>query len=144
MLSNEFLADPESESGAADAFGAEEGVKNHWAYLSGHSGAVISNGQDDSFGSGSPVGCIAASKQEAAAEGHGVDGISEQIADDLTNLAFKTQDGAGDAFAPLHEDSRIEKPALIEKKRFFKQLRASYVRGIGRLLIEAKRLMGDC
>ena len=88
-----------------------------------------------------PVRRFTTAQDKATAVGHGIDCVTDQVGQDLPDLAFKTKCRPDCALAHLHNDVGIEQPSLIERQGFLKQLRAGYEGRAGRLLAEAKRLV---
>ena len=93
MALDDFMADPEAEAGASDLFGGEEGLEDSGRGVGGHSRSGVGDGENQAFASCLPVGAFATAYQEAASVGmHGVDGVDDQVAQDLANLSFEAED----------------------------------------------------
>ena len=114
MAVDDFVADPEAEAGAAEAFGGEEGFEDAGAGLGRHADASVGDGEDQAAAVGAPVGGLAAAHQEAATGGHCIDGVGDEIVEDLADVAFEAGDWVGGAFAPVDGDGGVAETAFVE------------------------------
>src|SRR6185369_1184940 len=102
---DDLFADPESEACAGDSLGREEGIEEPGARGRIHTAAVVGNRNDNALFEGLPVGGEAGANHETAIRtAHGIEGVADEIADDLPDLAFETANGFESArtFAELH------------------------------------------
>ncbi len=74
---------------------------------------------------------------------HGVDGVDDQVAQDLLDLSFEAQDQAGCAGAPFHFNTGVHETSLIDGERTSDQAFAGDPLRFAGLLVEAQRLVCD-
>jgi hypothetical protein len=141
---DDLLADPEAEAGAVESLGAEEGLEDARGGCGGHAGAVVCNGDDETLDAGVVVAGFSAAEQDAAAVGaHRVDGVAEEVADDLADFSFVAEDGAARVVAYLDGDVGVDEAALVDAEDLAEELVAGEFSGSGGLFVEAERLVGD-
>ena len=141
---DDLVADPEAEAGAANLFGGEEGFKDLFSGFGRHAGAGVGDSDDEAFATGLPVCAFAAVDEETASGGlHGVDGVDDQIAQDLPDLTFEAHHGASCAFASLNGYARVGQASLVDREGAFDQFFAGDNVRFAGLLVEAEGLVGD-
>ena len=91
MPTDDLLGDPEAKAGAGDAFGGEEGLEDAVECGGIHAGAAVGDGDGDTAAGG--LGRRRGTEAEAAALGERVDGVSDKVREDLSNLAVVSEDG---------------------------------------------------
>jgi hypothetical protein len=74
---------------------------------------------------------------------HGVGGVDDEVAQDLANLSFEAEDGAGCAYAFLDLDTRVYQSALIDRERTGDEFFGGDPLRAAGLLVEAQGLVGD-
>ena len=122
MALDDFDANPEAEAGTVDSFGGEEGVEHAGAGRSGDAGAGIGDGEGEAVAAGAPVGGLATAKKDAATGGHRVDGIGDEVVEDLADVAFKTGYGAIGLLSVLDLDGGVAKAAFVEAENCDKEI----------------------
>jgi len=55
--------------------------------------AVVGEDETDAAPAGGGMGCVVGAETDAAAGSHGVDGVCDEIAEDLTYLALEAMEG---------------------------------------------------
>jgi len=143
MAVDDFVADPEAEAGAVEAFGGEEGFEDAGAGFGGDADAGVGEGEGEAGAAGAPVGCFAAAKEEAASGGHGIDGVGDEVVEDLTDVAFEAGDLAVGALAFFDGDGGVAEAAFVEAEDGGEEVGAGDLAGRGGLLVEAEGLVGD-
>ena len=140
---DDFTADPEAEAGAVDALGREESFEDVGASFGGHAGTGVSDGENEAATAGAPVGGFAAAQKETASGRHGVDGVRDEVVEDLAYVALEAGDATGIALAFLYDDGRVAEAAFIEAKDSGEELGAGDFARAARLLVKAEGLVGD-
>jgi hypothetical protein len=97
MSVNDLLTDPETQPSAGKSLGREERLECLGVSLSRHAGTIVRNRKDDSFSASLVVTRSPAQEETAARSLHGIDGIPDQITQNLTDLTFKTANRAAAA-----------------------------------------------
>ena len=144
MTVDDLMADPEAEAGAAYFFGGEEGFEDFLSGFGRHAGTSVGDGEDEAFASCVPVCAFAAADEETTSVGlHGVDGVIDEVAEHLADLAFEAEDGMGCALAPFDLDMRVDQASLVDGECACDQLVAGDQLGFAGLLVEAQCLVGD-
>jgi len=106
--------------------------------------AGIGDGERDSRLSGFPEGDLAAAdEQTTTVRVHGVNGVADEIIENLADLSVKALDGLRGQVAHLDVNVRVDEWAVIHGEDGFEELLTGDGGGIGGLLVEAKRLGGD-
>ena len=80
---------------------------------------------------------------EAAALTHGVDGVGDEVVEDLTDVVFKAEDGGGGGVAGLDVDAGVGQTALVEVENGVDEIGSADVGGADGLAVEAEGLSGD-
>ena len=140
---DDFTADPEAEAGAVDALGREESFEDVGASFGGHAGTGVSDGENEAATAGAPVGGFAAAQKETASGRHGVDGVRDEVVEDLAYVAFEAGDATLVALAFFYADGGVAETAFVEAEDGGVEVFAGdLARGAG-LLVEAEGLVGD-
>ena len=88
--------DPEAEAGPVEIFGGVEGLEEAGANLGRHAVAGVGDGDADAFAArrvaDRVVCCVVGADDEAAALAHGVDGVGDEVVEDLADVVFKAED----------------------------------------------------
>jgi hypothetical protein len=74
---------------------------------------------------------------------HGVDGVDEEVGDDLADFAVEAEDGALGAFALFDGDVGVDDAAAEDVERGEDEIVAGDLGGAGGLTVEAEGLAGD-
>ena len=74
---------------------------------------------------------------------HGIDRIAHQVAEHLSNLTFETTHGWQRTFALLDANAGVHDAALKNRNNTIDELLPGDLLRAGRLLVEAKGLVGD-
>ena len=143
MALHDFFADPEAEAGAGDALGGEEGVEDAGLDFGAHAGGVVGDGDGDAGLAGAPVGGFAFAHEEAAAAGHDVEGIADEVGDDLADFSVEAMNFAAGAAAALDADAGVVDTALIDGENGVGEVADVHELRAGGLAMEAERLAGD-
>ena len=96
VLAGELAADPEAEAGAGAGARGEEGLEEAIHDFGRDAAAVVAN-----FEAGRAV-VLAQVDPDGTALGNRIDGVSEEVSDNLANLAFDGEDA--DGFRESFED----------------------------------------
>ena len=100
MAVDDAGGDPETEAGALEVFGGVEGLEDAGADGGGHAVASVGDGEADALRLGVVVTSWARERDEAAsARTHGVDGVGDEVVEDLADVVFEAEDGAGGGVA---------------------------------------------
>ena len=140
---DDFLADPEAEAGAGDSLGGVEGAEEAAAGDGIHAGAGVREGEDDAGLASSPVGAGAEAKEQTAAVRHGVEGIADEVAEDLADFAFKAAERVTETPARLDGDGGVDDAAVVDREYLFGEGNEIDFLRAGSLLVKAKGLAGD-
>jgi hypothetical protein len=143
VLFYDVLADPEAEAGSHKALGGEEGIEDAGDDLCGDAGAGVRKGEDETGLACGEVCDLVAADEQAAAVGHGVKRVGDEVVEDLTDLAFKADDGAGDPGARLYLDAGVEQASEVQAKDVGDEFFRGDGGGFGGLAIKAQGLAGD-
>jgi hypothetical protein len=144
MTVDNFTADPEAEAGAAYFFGGEKRLEDAGDGAGGHTGTGIRDGEDNTGATGLPVGSVAGAEQEAATGGFGrVDGVPDEIAEHLTNLAFEADDGAVCSLAAMDGNVAVIEATLIKRQSAIEEFAGGDGSGKSRLPVKAEGTAGN-
>ena len=86
---------------------------------------------------------VGADDEAASALTHGVDGVGDEVVEDLADVVFEAQDGAGGLVGSFDVDAGVAKATLIEIEDGGDQLLRGDVGGADGLAMEAEGLGGD-
>ena len=89
------------------------------------------------------VGCVVGANDEAAALAHGVDGVGDEVVEDLADVVFEAEDARLGGVAGLDLDVGVGETALIEIEDGVDEVGCGDVGGADGLTMEAERLGGD-
>ena len=143
MAVDDLLADPEAEPGAGDSLGGEEGVVDFGLGFGAHAGGVVGDGEGDAGLAGAPVGGFAFADEEAAAVGHDVERVADEVGEDLANLAVEAVDFAAAAAAALDLNVGVGDAALVDGQDGVEEVGDADLLRAGGLAVEAQGLAGD-
>ena len=92
MPLDDLPADPQAQARSAYFLGREKWLEYFALRLERHAATRVGYGEKYSGSSAAPVCALAAANQKAAASGiHGVDGVAHEVAQNLPDLAIKTE-----------------------------------------------------
>ncbi len=91
MVVENPLRDPQSQSGAGFALGCDEGVKQALEHVAVHAGAVVGDGDDDALACLPDLVAGRTREDEAALFRQGIEGIRNQVGENLLNLSGLAQ-----------------------------------------------------
>ncbi len=74
---------------------------------------------------------------------HGVNGIADQVAEDLQHFALEASDGLGGAIAPFDPDPGIQQASLVKRNGGINQFGPGDLARVGGLAVKAQCLIGD-
>lgn len=96
MALDDSRGDPEAEAGSVELLGGVEGLKDAAAYCGGHAVAGVADDDADACAGAAlrVVGGIVGADEEAAAVAHCIDGVGDEVVEDLANVVFEAEDGA--------------------------------------------------
>jgi len=143
MAMDDLTAHPEAEACAVVSLGAEEGFEHTLLGVGVDTLAGVGDGKEHSFAAGRPVSSFAASDEEAASGGHGVDRVGDEVAEDLADIAFVAFDESVGAFAFFDGDIGVAQAGFVEIERWGEEAEAGDFSWIGGLTVKAERLVGD-
>ncbi len=143
MAMDDFFADPEAEAGAGDSLGGEEGVEDFGLGLGGHAGADVCDGDGDAGLMGGPVGGLPLADEEGTTAWHGVEGVADEVGEDLTNLSVEAVDFAMGAAAAIDVNARVADAALIDGEDGVEEIGDVDLLGAAGLAVKAEGLAGD-
>ena len=89
---NELLGDKEADPGSDGASGSKEGFEDVGEILFGDAAAVVGDGEQDA---GFLLASVLDGDAQVSAGGQGVDGVGEEVGDNLHDLAFAKNDRGG-------------------------------------------------
>lgn len=92
MALDDFLRDPEAEAGAGDALGGEERFEDAPEGFGGDAGAIVGDGDADAGAAGFPVVRGEFAEGDATAFAEGVDGVADEVGEDLSDFALVRHD----------------------------------------------------
>ncbi len=98
----DLTADPQTQSGAVDAFGREERLEDLLLRWGTHANARVGHRKNQAFLSGLSAGRFTASQGQFAAKGHRIDRVPDQVAQHLPDLSAQTGDGLLRTLALFH------------------------------------------
>jgi hypothetical protein len=124
MAGDDFGGDPETEAVAGIAFGGEEGLEDARERVRGDSAAIVGDGDADSAAAGGPVCGGAASDNEASVGNvrifgvgvlkrvcsallEGVEGVSDEVEEDLSDFIFEARNGSDVTIAAQEADVMV-------------------------------------
>ena len=124
--------DPEAEAGAVELFGGVEGFEDAGLDDGGHAVARVGDGDADARAVGGMVDAVVGADDEAASLAHGVDGVGDDVVEDLADVVFEAEDGAGGLVGGFDVDAGVAKTAMVEVEDGVDELVGSDVGGVGR------------
>ena len=89
---DELLADPEAEAGADGALGGEERVKHLFGGSRSNAVAAVGDREADAWSAGRGVEGGAGADDDAAVVAYGVEGVGEEVGEDLAEFAGDAED----------------------------------------------------
>src|SRR5581483_3897195 len=137
---DELLCHEQADAGADGHAGGEEGVEDFVQVLLGNPHAVVFDGEEDAG-----TGCLDVRDAEAetAAVAHGVDGVGEQVGDDLHHLAAAKYDFGFRVDAAVDLDAVGEAAGSVDGERVLGELGKRDADCGGVLAVVAEGLLGD-
>src|SRR5579862_2520983 len=90
---HDALADPEAESSSLRGLGGEEGLEEMPGVFCLDSGAGVTDGDRYVFVEARCIGALADGDAQLAAVGHGLNGVGDEVHEDLPQLAGKSLKG---------------------------------------------------
>jgi hypothetical protein len=143
MPIDNLAADPKAEARSLETFRGKEGVKGFLYGVWRHPRSLVGDGKEDAFPSGDSVAFSCTQKQPATCSAHGINGVCNEIAEDLPYLTFKTTDRTRGTMPLLDRDFGIDDPVLVQRDDLLDQFAAGDFPGAGGLLVKAKSLTRD-
>jgi hypothetical protein len=113
MPVHNLTANSESKSSAIEAFGNKNGVKGFLHGFPCHSSSAVSNGEVNALCIRGSMPFACAYQQPATSSPHCIDGIRDQIAQNLTYLIFEATDGTSCAMPLFENDPTVQYAALV-------------------------------
>ena len=139
--------DPEAKPSAVEILGGIEGLKEAGLHRTGHAVASVGDGDPYARTSVRPlrgiVNGVVGTNQEAASLAHRIDGIRDEIVEDLADIVFKAQNSSGGGIGGLDLDAGVGQTALVKVENGIDEFRGANVSGAHGLAMEAKGLGGD-
>src|SRR5271156_404238 len=147
MAADDSGGDPEAEAGAVEVFGGVEGLEEARLYGGGHAVAGVGDG-DANAGArlkilGGVVGGVVGANDETTAGAHGVDGVGDEVVEDLADVVFEAEDCGVGGVAGVDLDVRVGEAALIEVEDGVYEVGCADAGGADGLAMEAQGLGGD-
>lgn len=140
---DDVLGDPEAKAGAGQLASGEEGVEYLLDDLGRHAVARVGEDEADATSAGDGVGNVVGAKSDAAAGSHGIDGVCDEIAEDLANFALEAVKGGRSDISAVDGDAGVGEPALVEGGDGVEELMRCDGGRAGTLAMEAQSLGGD-
>ena len=139
--------DPEAEAGAVEILGGVKGLEEAGADGGRHAVAGVGDGDADAGAAlgvvGGVVRGVVGADDEAASLTHGVDGIGDEVVEDLADVVFEAEDRGGGSVGGLDIDAGVGEAALIEVEDGVDQFCSADVSGADGLAVETEGLGGD-
>ena len=140
--------DPKAEAGPVEVLGGVEGLEEACANWGRHAVAGVGDGDADAataFGElgGVVGGVVGPDAKEATTLAHGVEGVGDQVIEDLTNVVFKAEDGGVGGVGGVDVDAGVGEAAVIEVEDGVDEIGRADVSGADGLAVEAEGLGGD-
>jgi hypothetical protein len=138
---NKLADDPETESGTRGGLGGEERLKEAGQVLLGYTDAGVLDGDEKA-----PVTAFigpADRDLELPAVAHGIDGVRDEVGEDLMEFATKGVDGGNDGIAADDVDGGSAEAAFVDGKDFVDEGGDIDVGGDGGFAVEAEGVAGD-
>ena len=92
---------------------------------------------------GGVIGGVVGANEEASALAHGVDGVGDEVVEDLANVVFKAEDGSVGGVGGLDLDAGVGEAALVEVEDGVDEFGGADLGGVDGLTMEAEGLGGD-
>ena len=106
--------------------------------------AGVGDGDADAFATGGVVGgVVGADDEPASALTHGVDGVGDEVVEDLADVVFETVESAVGLVGGFDGDAGVGEAALVEVDDGVDQLGCGDIGGADGLAVEAEGLSGD-
>ena len=145
VLVDDVLRDPEAEPGAGGLLGGEEGFVEVAKRGGRHAGAGVGDGETNSGAAAARVAGLADSNEKSARRvfDHGVNGVADEVGDDLAELAGEDEDAFMPAVLSLDVDLCRTDAALVEGKDGIDEIADPGGGGARGAAVEAQRFGGD-
>ncbi len=140
---DDLVRDPEAETGAGDSFGRKEGLEDAPESFRGDAGAVIGDGDADAGTAGFPVVRGDFAERDRAAFADGVDGIADEIGEDLTDFALVRHDEGNGAEVAANLDVLAAEAGVKQGEDGVEELVDVGAGGAGGAAVKAEGLDGD-
>src|SRR5258708_9813776 len=118
MASYDAGGDPEAEAGAVEILGGVERLEEAGLHVGGHAVAGVGDGDADAGRAvgvfGGVVGGVVGADEEAASLAHGIDGVGDEVVEDLTDVVFEAQNRGWGGVGGLNFDAGVGEAALVE------------------------------
>ncbi len=86
---------------------------------------------------------MGADDEAAAVRAHGVDGVGDEVVEDLADVVFEADDGGGSGVGGFDADAGVGEASLIEGEDGVDEIVGGDTRGFDGLTMEAEGLGGD-
>ena len=139
----DLVADPHPQAGSADALGGVEGLIEAPAGLGGHTDACIRDGYKHALRPGARMRSFPASEKESSTVRHRVDGVADEVIEDLPDLTFQAEQRLSRTETLDDFDVVVEQTAVVEGQAVPQQIVDVGRCGSGGLLVKAQRLARD-
>src|SRR5207249_4018183 len=108
----------------------------------------VGDGDADAFAwAGSVIavegGVVGADKQAASALAHGVDGVGDEVVEDLANVVLEAEHRSGAVEGCIDGDSGVGQAALVKIEDVSNEIAGADLGGADGLAVEAECLRGD-
>src|ERR1035438_6415354 len=140
---NDAFADPETEAGALGGLGGEERLEEAYGVFAANAVAGVDDGDGDAATLCFAVGGFGDAQAESSARRHRLDGVADEVEEDLAQLARESAHDTGGRVFPLQVDVTGHDGALLEFDDIIEQIGDGDGDGLFGVAIEAERLARD-
>ena len=140
--------DPQAQPGAVQAFGGVKGLKDALEDVCAHAVAGIGDSDADAGPPGwkPTLWCgdtVMGANDETSSVAHGVNGVGDEVVEDLADVIFKAEDARCRAIACLHADAGVAETAGVKADDRPEEIFCGDRSGCDGLAMKAEGLRGD-
>jgi len=147
MAVDDADGDPKPEAGSVEVLGGVERLEEAAPHGGRHAVTGVGDGDADAMAAvgvpGGVVRGIVGADEKAASLSHSVDGVGDEVVEDLANIVFEAEDGGAGGVCGVDVDAGVGEAAVVEVEDCTDKIGGADMGSANCLTMKTESLSGD-